>query len=433
MSDEKEQVPTPNVGESNVGESNVGGSQDISMNIEITAISNESQSSMPNEMEANRRKQTSDVWNHFKRQKIEGKWKAICNYCGSKLLGEAKQGTTHLRNHFKSCKLRTTRDIRQAFLKTEKKGSETNLVGCFAFNQELARSALAKMIVAHEYPMAMVEHKFFKEFLSIVAPLFKGVTRNTIRSDIMKIYNEERENTMKLLSRNQEQSDHEIERVKAICQDLVKEYDTRVKGKETISSTPSVNPSVENVGDDTMKEEWRNKQEQRKFRKREKEKEPAGLPSPRLRRACAPPALRAADREPLLMAPSVKAPSAPPSPGRAGMNTVHHREPPLKASSSPPSQLAATNHHQTILRSPSHDHRSSPPPTASQSCRRPPPLRRAPSRLLRSRYGHASRASAASFIPSMRLQLPRPYAPMATSLPSLMNTPFVSYANPNRG
>ncbi|KAJ1430284.1 hypothetical protein SESBI_07768, partial [Sesbania bispinosa] len=51
--------------------------------------------------------------------------------------------------------------------------------------------------------MAMVEHKFFKEFLSIVAPLFKGVTRNIIRSDIMKIYNEERENTMKLLSRNQ--------------------------------------------------------------------------------------------------------------------------------------------------------------------------------------------------------------------------------------
>ncbi|KAJ1433239.1 hypothetical protein SESBI_06180 [Sesbania bispinosa] len=172
MSDEKEQVPTPNMDESNVGESNVGGSQDISMNIELTPNPNESQSSMPNEMELNRRKQTSD------------------------------QGTTHLRNHFKTYKLRTTRDIRQAFLKTDKKGSETNLVGCFAFNQELARSALAKMIVAHEYPMAMVEHKFFKEFLSIVAPLFKGVNRNTIRSDIMKIYNGERENTMKLLSRN---------------------------------------------------------------------------------------------------------------------------------------------------------------------------------------------------------------------------------------
>ncbi|KAJ1377433.1 Zinc finger, BED-type [Sesbania bispinosa] len=121
MSDEKEQVPTPNMDESNVGESNVGGSQDISMNIELTANPNESQSLMPNEMELNRRKQTSDVWNHFKRQKIDDKWKAICNYCGSKLLGEAKQGTTHLRNHFKTCKLRTTRDMRQAFLKIEKK------------------------------------------------------------------------------------------------------------------------------------------------------------------------------------------------------------------------------------------------------------------------------------------------------------------------
>jgi len=39
------------------------------------------------------------------------------------LLGEAKQGTSHLMAHFRSCKLRTTRDIKQAFLK-EKKNRE---------------------------------------------------------------------------------------------------------------------------------------------------------------------------------------------------------------------------------------------------------------------------------------------------------------------
>ncbi|MED6127938.1 hypothetical protein PIB30_092803 [Stylosanthes scabra] len=65
-----------------------------------------------------KRKLTLEVWNHFKRQKINNKWKAICNYCKAKLLGDPKLGTPHLRDHRKSCKLRTTRDIRQSFLKT---------------------------------------------------------------------------------------------------------------------------------------------------------------------------------------------------------------------------------------------------------------------------------------------------------------------------
>ena len=34
-------------------------------------------------------------------------------------------------------------------------------------------------------------------------PLFNMVSRNTIKADIMKLYKEEKENTMKLLSKNQ--------------------------------------------------------------------------------------------------------------------------------------------------------------------------------------------------------------------------------------
>jgi len=83
--------------------------------------------------------------------------KTVCNYCGKQLLGESRQGTSHLRTHFKSCKLQTIQVIRQAFLKIEKKGDEILLIGSLAFNQELGRCALAKMIVAHEYPMAMVD------------------------------------------------------------------------------------------------------------------------------------------------------------------------------------------------------------------------------------------------------------------------------------
>jgi hypothetical protein len=49
----------------------------------------------------------------------------------------------------------------------------------------------------------MVEHIGFREFCASMQPLFKVVSRNTIKNDIMKIYNSEKENTMKLLSKNQ--------------------------------------------------------------------------------------------------------------------------------------------------------------------------------------------------------------------------------------
>ena len=123
----------------------------------------------------------SDVWNHFKRQKVDGKWKAICNYCAKSLLGDAKQGASHLRSHFKSYKLQTAWDIRQSFLKTYKEGGETVVVSNYVFNQQTTRDALRKMIILHEYPMSMVNHIGFKEFCDAVQPLFKVISRNTLK------------------------------------------------------------------------------------------------------------------------------------------------------------------------------------------------------------------------------------------------------------
>jgi len=204
-----EKISTLNEGEEqvknafNVGESNVGESNNIHVNEGDDSTQVETGSSFQTEDNIIGKRRTSVVWNHFKKQKLDGKWNAICNYCGSKLLGESKQGTSHLMAHFRCCKLRTTRDIKQAFLKTEKTGSETIVVGNYVFSQEAARCALVKMIVLHEYPMSMVDHMGFKEFCLALQPLFKGISRNTIRSDIMKTYNEGKENIMKLLSKNQ--------------------------------------------------------------------------------------------------------------------------------------------------------------------------------------------------------------------------------------
>ena len=58
------------------------------------------------------------------------------------------------------------------------------------------------MIVVHEYPLTMVEHHGFRKFVGGLKPLFKVPCRNTIKSDILKIYDFERLKTRKLLGRN---------------------------------------------------------------------------------------------------------------------------------------------------------------------------------------------------------------------------------------
>ncbi|XP_044465679.1 zinc finger BED domain-containing protein RICESLEEPER 3-like [Mangifera indica] len=56
-------------------------------------------------MEMNKkRKLRSDVWNHFIRYRHEDKeMKAQCQHCKKYFNGSSKSGTTHLRNHLKSC------------------------------------------------------------------------------------------------------------------------------------------------------------------------------------------------------------------------------------------------------------------------------------------------------------------------------------------
>lgn len=52
----------------------------------------------------------------------------------------------------------------------------------YIFDPEVARGELASMIVLHEYPLSIFDHTSFRRFVSALQPLFKMVTRNTIRT-----------------------------------------------------------------------------------------------------------------------------------------------------------------------------------------------------------------------------------------------------------
>ena len=61
-------------------------------------------------------------------------------------------------------------------------------IGDFTFDQDISREKLARAIILHEYPLSIVDHAGFRDFASSLQPLFKMVSRNTIKDDIMKIY-----------------------------------------------------------------------------------------------------------------------------------------------------------------------------------------------------------------------------------------------------
>ena len=52
-----------------------------------------------NEETSRQKETTSNVWEHFTREKVYGKFKAQCHHCGKLYLGDSSEGTTHLHNH----------------------------------------------------------------------------------------------------------------------------------------------------------------------------------------------------------------------------------------------------------------------------------------------------------------------------------------------
>ena len=94
--------------------------------------------------------------------------------------------------HLDRCIKRKNVDIKQQLLEVERRGCGTVQIGGFIFDQNTSREKLARAIILHEYPFSIVDHVAFKDFANSLQPLFKMVSRNTIKDDIMKIYEVEK-------------------------------------------------------------------------------------------------------------------------------------------------------------------------------------------------------------------------------------------------
>ncbi|KAI4323070.1 hypothetical protein L6164_022706 [Bauhinia variegata] len=168
---------------------------------------------------------TSVVWEHFERVRKADTCYAVCRHCGKKLSGSSNSGTTHLRNHLMRCLKRTNHDVSQLLAaKRRKKDNNVNLgnitfdgqrkeeymkpaiikfepehkrdeiinYGSSKFDQERSQIDLARMIIMHGYPLAMVEHVGFRVFVKNLQPLFDFVPNSSLEFSCIEIYGKEK-------------------------------------------------------------------------------------------------------------------------------------------------------------------------------------------------------------------------------------------------
>lgn len=175
----------------------------------------------------------SIVWNDFDRVKKGDTFVAICRHCKKKLSGSSTSGTSHLRNHLIRCQRRSNHGVAQYFSAKDKKKegslalvtidqeqkndevlSIVNLryeqeqiksehvgIGSNSLDQRRSQFDLARMIILHNYPLAMVEHDGFKIFVRNLQPLFELVTRNKVEADCMEIYAKEKQKVYEIFDK----------------------------------------------------------------------------------------------------------------------------------------------------------------------------------------------------------------------------------------
>ncbi|KAL0361036.1 UNVERIFIED_CONTAM: hypothetical protein Sradi_3788100 [Sesamum radiatum] len=133
---------------------------------------------------SNKRKQ-SVVWEHFTKVRgVNNVMQAKCNYCEKLLSGNAAYGTTHLKKHLNNACPKFKLECRSGLGLSPR--SE------FKFDQVKSRKDLAIACIKHKYPFNIGDHEYFEIFLNGLNPNFKLPCRNTIRGDVIQVYEEEK-------------------------------------------------------------------------------------------------------------------------------------------------------------------------------------------------------------------------------------------------
>jgi len=137
------------------------------------------------EQSNSKRRKTSDVWNHFTKNKDGPTTKAICLNCNATLSAQSNSGTNHLWRHFNRCKLEPRPSL---LVSRGLQPISDHHRAPPRFNQEAAEETLTEMVMGMRLPFSIVEDTHFKEFASCLQPKFKMMDSSTLQASCLNFY-----------------------------------------------------------------------------------------------------------------------------------------------------------------------------------------------------------------------------------------------------
>lgn len=169
-----------------------------------------------------RRRKKSIVWEYFTIETVgAGCTRACCKQCKKSfayITGSKLAGTSHLKRHIALgiCPVsrRNNQENNQLIpytpgTKTDgaargtdpprKRYRTTPVFASIPFNQNICNHEIAKMIILHDYPLNIVEHTGFFDFVRNLQPQFNMVSFDAIQRECLGIYQREKQSLLNLL------------------------------------------------------------------------------------------------------------------------------------------------------------------------------------------------------------------------------------------
>lgn len=140
-----------------------------------------------------RRKLKSDIWSDFEPIYVGMKLiEAQYIHCNKLFKATRDVGTSSCRRHLESCEERARLHQLVDQMNSSNLSPYATTRKDWKFNQEVSRQELMKLIVLHELPFGIVEYPRFKSFVTSLNPLFRLVSRTTIKGDCISAYEQQR-------------------------------------------------------------------------------------------------------------------------------------------------------------------------------------------------------------------------------------------------
>ncbi|KAF7127947.1 hypothetical protein RHSIM_Rhsim11G0015000 [Rhododendron simsii] len=148
-------------------------------------------------------KKRAPCWKHFTSITPEGhpKPRAACNWCGTDYACHSKlNGTKSLTHHLAyqctiyplSKKFTGSRRKLLSFQRKENNGETSANLVPVAFSADACKRALARMIIIDELPFSFVEGEGFRDFITVVQPMWNPPRRLAMAKQIMVMYEDEK-------------------------------------------------------------------------------------------------------------------------------------------------------------------------------------------------------------------------------------------------